>query len=102
MNLQQIPSGEWRHFFISQLGKKLVSSDYTSQEIYQLAVISKNETMLDFFNNPDDVFKGDFHSFSATRMFRVIRQDPDLIINKKDHAQERNISKSATFKISYG
>lgn len=54
-----------------------------------------------------------FHSFVATKMFKIIHNDPDYVVPPKDlpsgeknskftsqHKEERNLSKQGTFKIS--
>jgi DNA polymerase I-like protein with 3'-5' exonuclease and polymerase domains len=58
--------------------------------------------MKDFFIIGDDFFGSDFHSWSSTQMYRVIRNDPTLIIQKDTHPKERTNSKKLTFGINYG
>lgn len=100
-NLQNIPNlEEYRSCFVSD--KIIVNCDYSSQESRVLADISGDENMLGFFNNGHPVFGDDFHSFVATRMFQIIRNDPDLIITKKTYPKERQDAKAIGFKIAYG
>lgn len=58
--------------------------------------------MIDFFAIGDPVFGDDFHSFSATQMFRIIYNAPELIINKRDYPDERDKAKNIVFKMNYG
>jgi DNA polymerase I-like protein with 3'-5' exonuclease and polymerase domains len=103
-NLQQIPNGEeWRKLFIpSSKNKKLIATDYNSMEAVLAAEVSNVPLLQDFFINGHPIFGSDFHSFVATQMYRVIRNDSNLIINKKEHAKERNTAKSLTFKLFFG
>ena len=39
---------------------------------------------------------------TGTKLFRVLRNDPELLITKKTHPKERNDAKSLSFKIIYG
>lgn len=102
-NIQNIPSNiEYRKAFIPSKGNKLVNADYASQEARVLADVSKDPDMLSFFNDGHPIFKADFHSFVGTKMFRIIRNEPDLIISSKTHPKERQDAKAIGFKISYG
>ena len=102
-NLQNIPQGkEYRMAFNAPEGYTLVDCDYSAQESRDLAEISGDEAMLDFFNYGDPTFGDDYHSFTATKMFRIIRNDPTLICLKKTHPDERQAAKAIGFKIAYG
>lgn len=102
-NQQQIPSGkEWRSLFITKPDYNLVSTDFDSQELKIAAEVTNVKSMQDFFIHKDPIFGSDMHSFTATKMFRVIRNQPDLIINKEDHKKERNVAKAMGFKLNYG
>lgn len=57
--------------------------------------------MQDFFIKEHPVFGKDFHSYTATKIFSIIRNNPDLIISNKDK-KERDTAKSMTFKLFYG
>ena len=97
------PNGhEWRELFIPEEGEKIVAVDFESQEIRYLSVLADIPNMKDFFITGNEIFASDFHAFSATNMFRVVRKDPTLIIQKKTHPKERTISKTLTFGINYG
>lgn len=102
-NVQNIPSDEeYRKAFIACPGYKILNCDYASQESRILAEVSGDEDMLSFFNNGHEIFKDDFHCFTATKMFRIMRNDPTLIINKKEHPTERKTAKDISFKVAYG
>jgi DNA polymerase I-like protein with 3'-5' exonuclease and polymerase domains len=103
VNLQQLPNGKmWRELFIAEKGYKIVATDYSTQEIRVSAEITGVKDLQNFFIEKHPIFGSDFHSFAATNMFRVIRNEPDLVINPKLNKKERNISKSMTFKLNYG
>lgn len=102
-NVQNIPSDEeYRKAFVATPGYKVLNCDYASQESRILAEVSGDEDMLSFFNEGHAIFKDDFHCFTATKMFRIMRNDPTLIINKKDHPTERKTAKDISFKVAYG
>jgi DNA polymerase I-like protein with 3'-5' exonuclease and polymerase domains len=102
-NIQQIPNGkEWRKLFIAPKGYKLIATDYSAQEVRVAAEVTNCKELQDFFVKEHPIFKDDFHSFTATQMFKVMRKDDSLILNKKDNKKERNIAKGMVFKINYG
>ena len=102
-NIQNIPSDkEYRKAFIPSIGNKFINADYAAQEARILAEVSEDPDMLSFFNDGHPIFKDDFHSFVGTKMFRIIRNDPNLIILKETHPKERQDAKSINFKICYG
>ena len=101
-NLSQIPNGkEWRELFIKDNGYKLAAVDFSAQEV-RVAGIAHNEPLLqEFFITEHPIFKDDFHCFTASKMYSIMRNDPNLIITKKDK-KERNSAKAIIFKILYG
>ena len=102
-NIQNIPGDvEYRKAFIPSLGNKFINSDFAAQEVRILSEVSKDPSMLSFFNDGHPIFKDDFHCFVASKMFSVIRNEPDLIVTKKTHPKERQDAKAISFKISYG
>lgn len=102
-NLQNIPQDEgYRKAFTTTIGNKLVDADYSSQESRILAELSGDEAMISFFNDGHPVHGEDYHSFTATKMFSLMRNEPELVINKKTHPEERNAAKNISFKIAYG
>ena len=102
-NMQNLPRGkEWRECFISPEGSSWVCTDYSSQESRLLAEISGVETLISFFRDGDATFGDDMHSFTATRMQRVIRKDNSIIITKASDPDLRNKAKNLGFAISYG
>lgn len=102
-NVQNIPSDEeYRKAFVASQGYKIINCDYASQESRILSEVSGDKDMLSFFNDGHEIFKDDFHCFTATKMFRIMRKDPYLIINKKDHPTERKTAKDISFKVAYG
>ena len=102
-NMQQIPNGrEWRELFIAPVGYKMIATDFSAQEVRVAAEVTNCKELQDFFIKEHPIFKDDFHSFTATQMFRVMKKDDSLILNKKDNKKERNIAKGMVFKINYG
>jgi len=80
----------------------IINCDYSSQEARVLADISGDANMIRFFNEGDEVFKDDFHSWVATKMFRVIYNNPELVCLKSTHPEERQTAKNLGFKLAYG
>ncbi len=77
-NVQNIPlEEEYRKAFIGNL----INCDYSSQESRVLAEVCGDKDMLSFFNDGHPIFGDDYHSFTGTKMFRIIRNDPDLLEN---------------------
>ena len=102
-NLQNIPAeADYRKAFIAPDGFALLNADYSSQESRVLAEVSGDEAMINFFNDGHPIHGSDYHCFTATKMFSLMRNDPNLIITKKTHPDERNAAKSISFKIAYG
>lgn len=102
-NVQNIPGEEeYRSAFTALEGYQLVNADYSSQESRILAELSGDEAMIKFFNEGHPVHGNDYHSFTATKMFSLMRKQPDLVVSKKTHPDERNAAKNISFKIAYG
>lgn len=114
-NLQNIASGKWRDCFVVPEGNIMVNADYSSQEVRVLASVSKDDSLIDFFVKGDETFGDDFHSFTATKVFRILEDNPDLLVPRKefddgtknpdfteDDAEKRTNSKSATFGMAFG
>lgn len=98
-NVQNIPAEEgYRRCFTGTL----INCDYASQESRILAEVCGDKDMLSFFNDGHPVFGDDYHSFVATKMFRIIRNQPDLVILKSTYPKERQDAKNINFKIAYG
>lgn len=102
-NSQNLPSEFlYRRCFIPKEGHVLINSDFSSQESRILADVSADPSMISFFNDGHPIHGSDYHSFTATKLYSIIRNDPSLIINKKDHPEERSNAKSVSFLIAYG
>ncbi len=102
-NLQNIPQDHgYRKAFTVEEGYKMIDADYSGQESRVLAELSGDEAMIGFFNNGHPIHGDDYHSFTATKMFSIMRNEPELIVSKKTHPEERNAAKSISFKIAYG
>lgn len=102
-NLQNIPADKgYRKAFVAPQGYTLLNDDYSSQESRILAEVSGDEAMISFFNDGHPVHGSDYHSFTGTKMFSLMRNDPTLIVSKETHPEERNAAKNISFKIAYG
>ena len=86
--LQAMP-GNSREFFIADKDHKLICSDYSQIELRVLASISKDETLISYFNNGIDLHLG-----TASLVFKK----PIDEISK----EERQVAKSLNFGIVYG
>ncbi len=97
-NCQNLPNSKsYRSLFITDLDKDVYACDFSTQEFRVFAHISNNESLIDFFNKDGS----DIHSEVATKMFRVIENNPSLVITKKDK-DKRSKAKSTGFKIIFG
>lgn len=96
-NLQQIPANSkeapFRECFNPQKGYKLVTTDYSSQEIRILAEMSGDKNMIRGLNEGLDM-----HSFTASMMFNK-EYSKDF---KKKHPDLRQAAKAIGFGLMYG
>ena len=98
--MQNIPSEKvYRECFTAN---DFINTDYSSQESRIIAEKSGDQNMIDFFVKGNETFGSDLHSFTATKMYRVLRDEPDLVVSKKTHPEERNNAKALGFKLVYG
>lgn len=93
-NLQNIPKDlpedrDIRNCFVPNEGNVFISFDYSQQELRILASFSKEEKMIESFNNNEDV-----HALTASRLF-----EKEI---KSVTPSERNIGKTINFSIIYG
>lgn len=97
-NIQQIPrSKEFRECFETE--HQFICDDYSSQEIYTAGIVHNSDPIKDFFKYENE-WKGDFHCFAATKMFRIVYNDPTFVCTKEH--KERGIAKNMSFKIIFG
>lgn len=102
-NLQNVPGEKvYRSAFIASPGNTLIDCDYSSQESRIVADKCNDSIMVRFFNEGDPIHGSDMHSMTATKMFSLMRNEPDLIVTKKTHPEERTVAKSIGFKLIYG
>jgi len=118
-NLNNISGGAWRDCFSVPEGKILVNLDFSAQEVRQLAAVCKDEFLMDFFIRGDDFFGDDFHAFTATKVYKLLTNNPDLVVPPKEikdengkvidnpaftseHGGMRTNSKEYTFGMAYG
>lgn len=93
-NLQNIPirtelGREMRKFFVAGEGKKLVDVDYSQIELRVLSDLANDETMINAFNNGDDI-----HTITASQVFNM----PVEMVTPK----MRSSAKAVNFGIVYG
>lgn len=93
-NLQNIPirtelGREMRKFFIAGKGKKLVDVDYSQIELRVLSDLADDETMINAFNNGEDI-----HAITASQVFNM----PLEMVTP----QMRSRAKAVNFGIVYG
>lgn len=93
-NLQNIPirtelGREMRKFFVAGEGKKLVDVDYSQIELRVLSDLADDKTMIDAFNNGDDI-----HAITASQVFNL----PLEFVTP----QMRSRAKAVNFGIVYG
>lgn len=90
-NLQQIPAKEeYRSCFTAPKGKKIITCDYSQQELRILASLSQDPKFIDMYK------KGvDLHSAVASMMFKI----PIEKVTKDHH---RKIAKTINFGLVYG
>lgn len=114
-NLQNPPTAEgYRGAFVAPPGFKVVNTDYSSQEVRVLAYVSGVQAMKDFFILGDPTWGDDYHSYTATRVQRILKNDPTYLVPPKEidgeknpaftaeHGEVRTKAKSVTFKLAYG
>ncbi len=93
-NLQNIPirtemGRKIRKVFVADEGKVFVDADYSQIELRILAHLSKDETMINAFNNNDDI-----HTITASNVFHVEPEEVDSLMRRK--------AKAVNFGIIYG
>ena len=96
-NLQQIPAREegaiFRTFFKAPEGRRLVTCDYSQQEMRVLADVSGDPTLLEAYRTGKDL-----HSLTAAAMYGVPYTD-DF---KDKHKDLRQAAKTINFGLVYG
>lgn len=93
-NLQNIPvrqelGRELRRFFRAKEGYVLCDADYSQIELRVLAALANDETMIDAFNNEEDI-----HRITASQVFDV----PEALVTPLMRSQ----AKAVNFGIVYG
>lgn len=93
-NMQNIPvrtevGRNLRKVFVSEEGMNLVDADYSQIELRVLAHMSKDENLIEAFDNNEDI-----HTMTASRVFGVDPKNVDL--------ETRSAAKAINFGIIYG
>lgn len=110
-NMQQNPKErvqlpfDFKQIFEAPKGKKLLSVDYSGQELRILAIVSRDPTLLHAFKN-----RFDLHLMTANAVFdlglegkQLIEDTPEHAEAKKKYENERHIGKNGyNFPIIYG
>ena len=97
-NMQNLPAdSRYRNCFIPAKGKKIVSCDFSGQELRIVAFVSKEPVWIDAFNNGRDL-----HSEVASMVFEVpiedVKEKPEFLRGKS----YRDIAKTINFGLVYG
>jgi len=89
-NLQQIPTGsEFRSCFIAREGYKIITSDFSGQELRVLTQLSGEPTYIKAFNN-----NADLHAATAAGIYKISEEE----VTKK----QRQAAKIINFTCAYG
>jgi len=109
-NLQQLPNTKkelpisTRSCFIAEKGSKILTCDFSGQELRVLADLSGEESMIDAFNNGKD-----FHLTTANDFFNLGIKEEDLYEGsdnyekiKEEHYKDRSKAKAINFGMAYG
>lgn len=84
-NLQQIPGDkDYRHCFSVEEDEWMINNDYSAQESRDVAIVSEDESFINFFLKGDPVFGDDFHSFTGTKIKALMTGDPNAIVQPKE------------------
>lgn len=90
-NLQQIPAGEaYRRCFTAPVGRKIISVDYSQQELRILASLSGDPKFIKLYEAGADL-----HTATASMMFNI----PVSEVKKDTH---RRVAKTINFGLAYG
>ena len=97
-NMQNIPArDEYRNCFQAEPGYKIVTMDYSGQELRLIAEGSQDETWLNAFKNGEDV-----HGKVASMVFNVdiskVKTKPKFLKGKS----YRDVAKTINFGLAYG
>lgn len=109
-NLQQLPKVnenfpvDTRKCFVSKPGYKMISCDYSQQELRIMAHLSKDKKLIDVILND-----GDIHLINANNVFnlgipeeKLYSTHPEYKTMKKEYAKYRDMGKIFSFGIAYG
>lgn len=97
VNMQNIPRGRERTFFIPANGNAFGVRDYSGQETRVLAELSGDKDYLDYSTNPEK----DLHCLSAT-LLRPDIKNLSVAEIKAHYPEVRQQAKSISFAIPYG
>lgn len=97
-NMQNLPANnDYRNCFIPDYGNKIVSCDFSGQELRLVAFVSKEPVWMDAFNQGKDL-----HSEVAAMVFDIdiskVKDKPDFLRGKS----YRDIAKIVNFGLVYG
>jgi len=97
-NMQNLPANnDYRNCFVPDKGKKIVSCDYSGQELRVVAFVSQEPVWIEAFKNGRDL-----HSEVAAMVFEVpienVKDKPDFLRGKS----YRDIAKTVNFGLVYG
>lgn len=97
-NAQNIPKTEaMRNCFMADDGYMIATIDYSGQETVLAASQSKDPMLMASVNEGTDL-----HSYLATGTFRIVYNDPELIVTEKHNKPLRTAHKPILFGVFYG
>lgn len=98
VNMQNIPAGKERNYFIPEKDNVFIVADYTGQETQVLCYYAKDPEYTNYVTNPDK----DLHAFMARLVFNDELKDLSDKEIKQNHSDKRKFVKPGTFCIPYG
>lgn len=97
-NAQNIPKTEaMRNCFLADEGYEIATIDYSGQETVLAASQSRDKMLMDSVNEGTDL-----HSYLATGTFRIVYNDPELVVTDKHNKALRTAHKPILFGVFYG
>lgn len=93
-NLQNIPRDPaYRAMFVARPGHKMISVDYSQQEVRILAVLARDQTMIEAFKSGKD-----FYALMASIVFNL---PYDNCVKGGPHSDKRNQMKAVVLGLNY-
>ena len=103
-NIQQLPQKSYRNPFCVKDTKRLIFSDYNSQELRVVADLADDEAMINFFVHGHPIYGADLHTYTANLTNRINNPDAPDIPPKghPDFNEELNTLRNRTKVLEFG